>query len=259
MSGIDIVVEPDLAELFNIPPCSEISIPGPTPLKVQLPTGASLTAFADISKGIPTDCSMTFSLLLQIAPFLAVSDCLIKILKLIKPLIDVIKAVNPPDPIKLGAAIPEFVEAANHLIPCLLIPTPLNIIPFVRDLLCLILRVLNCFLSQMKSIISILGGLQIRLELAQSSGNLDLANTLQCAQSNADAQARQLMSSLEPIGVLLELAGTMFEIAGVQPIQLPAIGSKTDLDSLNALVKAVQEAVSVITIAADALGGCDAS
>ena len=125
MPQIDIAVAPDLAALFDLPPCSDLSIPGPSPLTVTLPTGGSIKAFADISKGIPTDCSMTFSLMLQIAPFLAVSECLIKILKLLKPLIDVVKSLGPPpDPIKLPAAIEDFVKAAVDLAPCLLVPHP---------------------------------------------------------------------------------------------------------------------------------------
>jgi len=260
MPNIDIPVNEKLSALFALPDCADLSIPLPKPLRVQLPTGGTISAFADISKGVPTDCSMTFSLMLQIAPFLAVSDCLLKILKLLKPLIEVVKSLGPPpDPIKLPQAIEDFVKAAVDLLPCLLVPTPLNIIPFIRDPLCLILRVLTCFLSQMKSIIQMLGGLQVQLDFAHNTGNLDLASTIQCAQDNANAQAQHLMASLEPIGVLLDLAGTMFDIAGVPTIKLPAAAGQTDLASLNALVQAVQEAVSVITIATDALGGCDAS
>ena len=257
MPDIDISVSPDLAALFNLPPCSDISLPPPSPMSVKLPFGGAITAMADISKGIPTDCSMTFSLMLQIAPILAVSECLLKILKLLKPLIEVVKSVAPPDPVKLPAAIEDFVKAAVDLLPCLLVPTPLAIIPFIKDLLCLILKILNCFLTQMKSIIQLLGGLQIQLDLAQGTGNLELTNTIQCAQGNANTQAQHLMASLEPIGVLLDLAGTMFDIAGVPPIKLPAVGSQTDLASLNALVQTVQEVVSVITIVTDALGGCN--
>ena len=250
---IDIDVSDDLRELFEIPPCSDISIPGPKPLKVQLPTGGSIQAFADLSKGIPTDCSMTFNLLLQIAPFLAATECLIKVLKLLKPLIDVIKGLpKPPSP----GLLVEFGEAAAALAPCLLVPTPAAIIPFIRDLLCLILRVLNCFQSQMKSLLKVMRGLQLKLNLAQSTGNSDLANTIQCAQENAQAQAQHLTSSLEPIGVLLDLAGSLFGIAGVPEIKLPQVGSDTDLESLQAVVDAIQEVTVVITVATDALGGC---
>jgi hypothetical protein len=257
MPNIDIAVDGDLRKLFNLPPCSEISIPGPKPLKVQLPTGGSISAFADISKGIPTDCSMTFSLLLQLAPFLAATECLIKVLKLLKPLIDVVKSLGPPpDPIKLPPAIEEFVKAAVELAPCFLVPTPANIIPFIRDLLCLLLRVLNCFLGQMKSLLGVMERLELKLNLEQQSGNFERISTIQCAQANANAHAQHLTASLEPVGVLLELASALFGIAGVPTIKLPTLGSQADLASLNAFVEAIQEVTAVIQVAADALGGC---
>jgi hypothetical protein len=251
--NFDISVDADLRKLFNLPPCSEISIPSPKPLKVQLPTGGSISAFADVSKGIPTDCSMTFSLLLQLAPFLAATECLFKVLKLLKPLIEIIKGLpKPPSP----GLIVEFGEAAAALAPCLLVPTPAAIVPFIRDLLCLILRVLNCFLSQMKSLLRVMEGLELKLNLAQNSGNEELSNTIKCAQENASAHAQHLTSSLEPVGVLLDLAGDLFGIAGIPSIKLPAVGSETDLKSLHALVDAIQEVTVVITVATDALGGC---
>jgi hypothetical protein len=256
MPNIDITVDPDLAALFSLPDCADISIPGPKPMKIQLPTGGSITAFADISKGIPTDCSMTFSLLLQLAPFLAATECLLKVLKLLKPLIDIVQGLTKVPPAPPVAAVEEFVKAAVELAPCLLVPTPAAIIPFIRDLLCLILRVLNCFLGQMKSLLKVLEGLSIKLEFAQSSGNAELLASIKCAQGNANAQAQHLTSSLEPIGVLLDLAGALFGIAGIPAIKLPSAGSATDLASLRSLVTAVQEAVAVITIVTDGLGGC---
>jgi ribosomal protein S5 len=99
-------------------------------------------------------------------------------------------------------------------------------------------------------------GLQLKLNLAQSSGNDELATTIQCAQENAQNQAQHLTASLEPIGVLLDLAGSLFGIAGVPTIKLPQIGSSNDLAALHATVQAIQEVSVVITIATDALGGC---
>jgi len=40
-----------------------------------------------------------------------------------------------------------FAKAAADLAPCLLVPTPANLIPFLRDILCLILKLLHCFLN----------------------------------------------------------------------------------------------------------------
>jgi hypothetical protein len=256
MPKIDISVEPDLQDLFNLPSCDDLALPAPSKLKIQLPTGSTISAFADISKGIPNDCSMTFSLMMQIAPFLGAFDCLLRVLKLLKPLIEVVKSLGPPpDPIKLPSAIEDFVKAAVDLAPCLLVPTPANIIPFLRDLLCLIRRVLKCFHDQLTSLLTTMHGLELKLQLAQSTGNSELLTLIVCAQQNASTQAEHLTNSLEPVGVLLDLAGSLFDIAGVPTIKLPTVG-QTDLAGLTALAETVQEVLVVLTVATDALGGC---
>ena len=58
MPNIDIPLPVDLNEALELPPCNEIKLPLPKPLKIQLPTGASIKAIADASKGIPSDCAM---------------------------------------------------------------------------------------------------------------------------------------------------------------------------------------------------------
>jgi hypothetical protein len=47
-------------------------------------------------------------------------------------------------------------------------------------------------------------------------------------------------------------------IAGVEPIQLPSIGEKTDLEALQTLVQTLQGVVGTIDVAVEALGGCPA-
>jgi hypothetical protein len=252
MPNIDIAVSADLEQLFQLPSCDAITLAPAAGLSVQLPTGGSLQAFADISKGIPTDCSMTFSLMLQISPFLASISCLLGILKLLKPLIDVIQGLPMP-PVK---ALSDFATAAADLIPCLAIPTPVVIIPFVLDLLCLILKVLNCFLDQIRSLINILGPLNLQLATAQQSGNGELIVTLTCAQQNAQTQAGQIMNSLAPVGALLDIAGAVFDIAGVPAITLPALGSATDMSALQGVVNTIQPIVDTIQGIVNGLGGC---
>jgi len=252
MPNIDIPVPEDLKKAFQLPACADVSIPFPKPLKVQLPSGGSLQAFSDLSKGIPTDCAMTFSLMIQIAPLLASMDCLLKILKLLKPLIDVINGLPVP-PVK---AIQEFAKAAADLVPCLLVPTPASMIPFIRDLLCLIIKALKCFLGQLKTLIGIMQGLSLQLISAQTAGNTELMNTIQCAQENAAASAAHLTASIEPIGVILDLAGSLFGIAGVEPIKLPQIGSDADLETLNQTVITITDVVAKLEIVVEALGGC---
>src|SRR5262245_39381898 len=257
MAEIDIPLKPDVRALLDIPECKFIRLPLPSPTKVQLPTGASLKAFTDISKGIPTDCSLSFNLLLPLAPLLASMECLVKILKLIKPLIDVVGSLGPPaDPIKLPKAIVDFGKAAADLAPCLLIPTPANMIPFIRDLLCLILKMLQCFIGELRTVVGLMSGLTLQLNLAQASGNIELQQSLECAQENAALSAQPLTSAIEPLGVILDLVGPLMGIAGVQPIKLPQIGSDTDLEALNSAIEALQTVASTIQVAADALGGC---
>jgi hypothetical protein len=255
MPNMDIQVSADLQELFDLPACTEVSLPPPTQLKVQLPGGATLSAFSDISKGIPTDCAMTFSLLMQIAPFLAATDCVVKVLKLVQTVVDTLKSVTSP--FSLVSAIPKIIKAAEPVVECALSFTPAGLIPFIRDLLCLILKFLKCFLDQMKSMLRILTQIENQLSLANAAGNTDLITALQCAQGNAQTQAAHLTAAIAPVAVILDLAGTLMQIVGVKPIKLPGTSGPTDLASLQEVVKVIQEVVATIQIAADALGGCD--
>lgn len=113
--------------------------PAPTGAKaVHLPTGSILHAIAE-NTGASIDCSMTADLQRQAAPWLASAECLLKILALLKPLIDVVGHLPTPTP----SALQEFAEAADDLRPCLLMGTT-RALPLVRDLLCLSLQSLEC-------------------------------------------------------------------------------------------------------------------
>ncbi len=252
---MDIKVSPDLQKMFDLPECASISIPPPKPLKVQLPGGGTLKAFADLSKGVPTDCALTFSLLMQLGPFLASIECVVKVLKLVKTVVDVLKSVT--NPIPLISAIPKIVAAAEPVLNCALSFTPAGLLPFIRDLLCLIRKVLNCFLGQMQSVLRILEQTTLQINIAQADGNTDRLNSLQCAQQNALTQAEHMTSSLEALAVILDLAGDLMEIVGVQPIKLPTAGAKPDVTALRQVVEAVQGVVATLTVVTDALGGCE--
>jgi hypothetical protein len=200
---------------------------------------------------------MIFNLMLQLAPFMAATECLFKLLALIAPLIDVVKGLGPPpDPIKLGQAIPKFLKAAADLAPCLLVVTGAPLIPFIRDLLCLIIKALNCFVDQLESILGVMSGLTLDLSNAISSGNTELQRTLECAQENAAIAADHLTKSVEPIGVILKMAGPLMGLAGVPAIELPAIGSETDVESLEETIKTMKQVIGTLQIAVDAIGGC---
>ena len=61
---------------------------------ISLLGGAELRGFLDFSAGAPTDCKLTFNLLLQLAPLLASMACIFKILKAITALAD---GIQDPD------------------------------------------------------------------------------------------------------------------------------------------------------------------
>ena len=46
MPNIDIDVDINLQKAFALPSCADISLPKPKPLKIQLPTGGSISALA---------------------------------------------------------------------------------------------------------------------------------------------------------------------------------------------------------------------
>ena len=61
--------------------CVDLSLPKPNLPELRLPTGGTIKGVADITKGIPSDCSMNVNLALQIAPIMASMECLLKVLK----------------------------------------------------------------------------------------------------------------------------------------------------------------------------------
>jgi hypothetical protein len=257
----EIEISADLAKLFELPACNDISLPKPQKLEITLPTGGSLKAITDASKAIPNDCSLVASLLIQLAPFLASIDCLFKLLGLVGPLIDVVKGVGPPpDPIKLGKAIPKFIEAAEKVIPCVLVVTGAPLIPFLRDILCLILKILGCIIQSLDSLIGIMSGLTLRITEAKAGGNTALLKALECAQGNAATAAQHMANSIDAVAVILELSGSLMGLAGLPQVQLPKLGSQSDIESLKKAVTALKDAKKVIQEVVDLpiVGGCPA-
>ena len=119
---------------------------------IEVPAGGQLFGFADL-KIRSTECSADTNLLTQVAPLIVSMSCQLKILKLLKPLIDVIHGLpNPP-----AQALLEFSEAADDLVPCLLVPTPLSVLPFLKGLLCLEIRSLKCLLRDLQAITTLAG------------------------------------------------------------------------------------------------------
>lgn len=251
MAQVDIPVPEELREALSAPPCLDLSFPEPKKLTISLPSGAALTSLHNIGQNIPNDCSLTFSLMMQIMPMMASMECVLKILKLLKPLSDAVTSF-PPTP-KL---IKDIVEAVADLAPCFLMITPAGMIPFVRDILCLILKILACLIGQLRTIGNLLEGLTIDLEDARARGNDELVATLECAQQNALTSLGHALQGIEPVTAIMDLASPFMAIAGVSAIKLPALGSATDIESLNNVISTLDEVVGTIQGIVDALGGC---
>lgn len=241
-----------VAEYLKAPVCADISLPEPKSVSLKLPTGASLKGIGDVTKGIPTDCSLNFSLMLQLGPILANLECFIKVLKLIKPLIDVIKGLPFP-PVE---AIKDFGVAAAEVGECIIsLTTPAGMIPFVKDILCLIIRIMNCLLDQMKSIMALME--KLSLDMISAEGNATQQALIECAQDNAQRSANAQLQAIEPVKVILEIAGPILEIAQVGPIELPSLSGVEGVEEMQTFVASIQGFVDTLQLLADGLGGCD--
>lgn len=196
---------------------------------IQLPTGGTLRGFA--SPELPlTQCATVSNLMTQVVPLVASMDCQLKVLMLLKPLIEVINGLPSP-PLK---ALQQFAEAAVALEPCLLAPTPASVIPFVRDLLCLEIKSLNCLLRQLQNVAA-LGS-----ELSPYS----------------TSQVEGILDSYVPIVGILELADAFFGIAGMNIPSPPTLGRGTDPDSIREDQRKIVAFTAALQSVADALGGC---
>jgi hypothetical protein len=250
VATIDITMSDELKELLTPPKCLDLRLPKPSIPKLTLPTGGSIKAITDITKGIPSDCSANFNLALQLAPIMASIECLVKILKFIGIVVELLKSMTNPGKILTG--IPKIVEAADDLKDCILVPTPLIMIPFVRDLLLMLAKMLRCAAGALRSAIEILDGIGLDLASAEQDGNDTLAQQLQCAQENAQMAMDGAMVSLDPVLMLLDLAKPFLEIAGV-PLEIPQIASDGSLESMKTALEGMDTFAQTLEDIAEAL------
>jgi hypothetical protein len=98
-------------------------------------------------------------------------------------------------------------------------------------------------------------GLSIQLEIAETENNVELLQTIQCAQENSQTSAKHLMQSIEPITALLGLVTPIMDLAQLPAIQLPAIGSGTDVAALETALTTLQDLVQTLSGVVEGLGG----
>jgi hypothetical protein len=248
MTTIDIPLPDELTQALTPPICLDLRLPKPAMPTLKLPTGGTFKGIADITRGIPTDCSMNFSIMLQLAPMMASMECLLKVLKFIGALVKAAKSGMPQD------IITAITQGAQDLAPCLAMATPAGLFCFVKDLLLLIAKLLRCTLQALKSIVDIMGGLKLDIAAALQEGNDERLAALKCAQENAGIAADGTMKSLEPILILIELAQPFLQIANINlNVTIPSGVSSDDLAGMQNLVQTLQSVVSVIETITEAI------
>jgi hypothetical protein len=250
MATIDIPLPAELTRALT-PVC--IPLPKVGSSSLTLPTGQSLQGMADFTKGFPTDCSMQFNLILQLAPLMGSMECVLRILKFIGVVVGVLESISsPPD---LLSAVPKILNAAKDVAKCVEIAIPgIPICTFLKDLLTLISTMLLCVSKELGSVLRILSGLSIQISAAEASGNADLLAALNCAQQNAATSAEATMQSIQPVIVLLTLAGTFMELAGQSiNVTIPSAVPSGDLQAMETLVDDLGTVATVIKEVADAL------
>ena len=157
-------------------------------------------------------------------------SCQFLILKLLRPLIDIVRALpNPP-----VAALQEFMKAAEELLPCFEAQTPAGVLPFVRDLLCLEIRSLTCLRRNLESM--------EKLAAAQPS-----------AVTGSEVQA--VIDSYQPMVGLLDAASGLFQIVGLN-LKAPPLMVGDDPSALAADQEIVGGFIDSLRTIVDGLGGC---
>lgn len=243
-----IPIPEELKKYLETPTCLDIGLPDPKQVDLTLFSGAKLKGINFDPTKIPTDCSLNLSLMLQLGPILANLECIIRVLKLIKPLIDIVKGLPFPP----AKAITDFGEAAVDVGKCIVsLTTPLGMIPFVKDILIMIVRTLKCILSAMSSILETLE--KLSLDMLAAEGNPTEQALIECAKENAQRSAIGQLQAVEPVMVIIGIAGTIFEIAGVGPIEIPTFEGVEEIEDIRTFVSTMEEFVATLELIVDAL------
>lgn len=215
-------------------------------LKVTLPFG-ELKAFRDFTQGLPTDCTMTFNLLLQVQPLLASMACMLKILNVIGKLKGFFDAV--PSPPEMASKAVEVVSAIADLGVCLPPGLFLSFFVTIKNILDLVVNFLLCLISQLEGIISFQAGLDFKA----AEGNPTLTAALRCAQENAQRSAEHLAAAVGPVQPLLDTVGMIAGIVGLDIALPPLSGTVEPGADMAEGIRKLKEAVGTLKQVVDAI------
>ncbi len=206
-------------------PC--VPLPQPKTIEIPLPTKATLKSIVDISKP-PTDCALVHSLMLQISPLLASMDCLFKMLKVAKELLDLLPKeasdISPTTPVTvLTDIVTKVVPALGDLAGCFLILDPCELSKMIAGILKILIGYINCLIESVESLLNF----QVGIDLDAAEGNPVLLASLSCAQDNAEAAMTTLGEALEGIQPILEAVINLLGLVGLPAPELPPLEAST--------------------------------
>jgi hypothetical protein len=255
MATIDIVLPAELMAALTPPVCADLQLPPiatQAASSLQLPIGGTLNGVADFTRGIPTDCSMGISLMVQLAPIMASMECLLNVLSFLSGIVSAASEI-PPNPIDVVNAI---VSGASDLLDCFKIVVPgLPLFCFIVGVLRLIANLLLCMVDALESTLGVMSGIQIQMADAEAAGNTDLMAALQCANENAIIAADGTMQSLQPITVLLSLIQPFLKLAKlpVPVLTFPPLVASGDLAAMQAVLQPLRAVAQDISAIADTI------
>lgn len=195
-------------------------------LEIHFLGGGAFKGYLDFSQGLPTNCTVSFSLLTQLSAALGSVDCLLKIFEVFSAFL---KLLGPPfDVTKVG----DVAAAINNLNPCIEATLPgVGMLVTIQDSIKVVIQFLSCLVSELNSLIEA----RARIDFSVAVGNPKLQSILQCAQANIDVSAQTLLKSLGPIQPLLELLGSL----PGSPGSLPSVSNLTVETDLQVVVNAL--------------------
>jgi hypothetical protein len=211
--------------------------------EVTLPGGAKMQGFLDFSQGMPSECTVTFSLLVQLMPLLGSMTCLFKVLAVMKALEGFVTSGNPTKVLEAGPAMAD-------LAGCFLSLQPPGIALTVVGVLKVVIKFLKCFTKQLKSIVDF----QAKIDLSAAEGNPALQASLGCAQDNAKTSIDQLMASLGPVQPLMDVITDIADIAGL-PLALPSMSDISEQEDLTEVIAKVDETITSLDDVISSLPG----
>ncbi len=206
-------------------PC--VPLPEAKTVTIPLPFKAELKSIVDLARP-PSDCALVHSLMLQISPLLTSTACLFKMLKVAKELLDLLPTdvsdVNFDTPVAvLKDMITKVVPALADLSGCFLLLDPCELSKMIAGILKVLIGYLNCMIEAAESVLNF----QVGIDLDAAQGNPVLLASLNCAQDNAETALTNLSQALEGIEPILSMVGTLLELVGLPPMELPPLEKST--------------------------------